>query len=412
MIGGGIRRRRPFAPALAAALALAFGAALGTSPLAAQQKQPSPEAKVRAQQDELERIRRERAQLEEKMSELQGTVHDLAEEVTNLDSQAAATARAVRTLDVQVAAIGDEVSQATGDLVRAEDELAIKRAVLHRRLADIYKRGPLYSYEALLSAQTFAELVARYKYLHLLALRDRALVKRVEELRNQIERQRGLLVRLRSDVETSRGERAQEEQRLRTLEEQRQVSLNQAKRSARQTEARIKQIDRDEQRVTGLIAALEVARRKAEEAARNRGTARATIPTVRPAANLDWPVQGNLLYKFGRVVNPNNTTTRWNGIGIGAPTGTPVRTIGAGQIMVAETFGTYGLTVIVQQGGGDYAVYGSLASVAVKKGDIVSRGQVIGTVGSADPELPAHLHFEFRPEGRAVDPLDYLKALP
>jgi septal ring factor EnvC (AmiA/AmiB activator) len=123
-------------------------------------------------------------------------------------------------------------------------------------------------------------------------------------------------------------------------------------------------------------------------------------------------VEGNLLYRFGRVVNPNNTTTRWNGIGIGAATGTSVRTIGAGQIMVAETFGTYGLTVIVQQGGGDYAVYGSLGSVAVKKGDIVSRGQVIGTVGSADPELPAHLHFEFRPEGRAVDPLDYLRARP
>jgi len=408
MITGGTGRWRR----AAAVAALTLAAALGSAPLPAQQKPASAEAKVRAQQDELERIRRERAQLEDKMAELQGTVHDLAEEVTNLDSQAAATARAVRTLDVQVAAIGDEVSQATSDLVRAEDELAIKRAVLHRRLADIYKRGPLYSYEALLSAQTFAELVARYKYLHLLALRDRALVKRVEELRNQIERQRGLLVRLRSDVETSRSERADEEQRLRALEEQRQLSLAQAKRSARQTEARIKQIDRDEQRVTGLIAALEAARRKADEAARSRGVARASVPTVRPSANLDWPVQGSLLYKFGRVVNPNNTTTRWNGIGIGAPAGTPVRTIGAGQIMVAESFGTYGLTVIVQQGGGDYAVYGSLASVAVKKGDIVSRGQVIGTVGSADPELPAHLHFEFRPEGRAVDPLDYLKALP
>ncbi len=393
------------------ALLVAIAASSGSSPLAAQGT-PNAEAKVRAQRDELDRIRHERAALEDKMAQLQGTVHDLAEEVTNLDSQADATARAVRTLDVQVAAIGDEVSQATGDLVRAEDELAIKRAVLHRRLADIYKRGPLYSYEALLSAQTFAELVARYKYLHLLALRDRALVKRVEELRNQIESQRGLLVRLRNDVENTRSERSQEEQRLRALEQQRQQSLTQAKRSARQTEARIKQIDRDEQRVTGLIAALEVARRKAEEAARNRGTVRPSAPTVRPAANLDWPVDGTLLYRFGRVVNPNNTTTRWNGIGIGAPAGTPVRAIGAGQIMVAETFGTYGLTVIVQQGGGDYAVYGSLGSVAVKKGDIVSRGQVIGTVGSADPELPAHLHFEFRPEGRAVDPLDYLEARP
>lgn len=409
-----IGRGSPSPRLVGAWFVLALGMAATADRLEAQQKPapPNAEAKVRAQRDELERIRRERAQLEEKMSQLQGTVHDLAEEVTNIESQAAATARAVRTLDVQVTAIGDEVSQATSDLVRAEDELAIKRAVLRRRLADIYKRGPLYSYEALLSAQTFAELVARYKYLHLLALRDRALVRRVEELRNQTGRQRGLLVRLRNDVEASRSERSREEQRLRTLEQQRQLSLTQAKRSARQTQARIKRIERDETRVTGLIAALEVARRRAEDAARSRGTARPAVPTVRPAANLDWPVEGTLLYRFGRVVNPNNTTTRWNGIGIGAAAGMAVRTIGAGQIMVAETFGTYGLTVIVQQGGGDYAVYGSLGSVAVKKGNIVSRGQVIGTVGSADPELPSHLHFEFRPEGRAVDPLDYLRARP
>jgi murein DD-endopeptidase MepM/ murein hydrolase activator NlpD len=66
----------------------------------------------------------------------------------------------------------------------------------------------------------------------------------------------------------------------------------------------------------------------------------------------------------------------------------------------------------VQQSGGDYSVYGSLSSIDVKKGQIVSRGQTIGAVGTADPELPSHLHFEFRPEGRAVDPLDYLRARP
>jgi septal ring factor EnvC (AmiA/AmiB activator) len=282
--------------------------------------------------------------------------------------------------------------------------------VLRRRVADIYKRGPLYSYEALLSAQTFAELVARYKYLHLLALRDRALVKRVEELRNQTENQRGLLVRLRNDVESSRSERAQEEQRLRDLEAQRQKSLAQAKRSARQTQARLTQIDRDETRITGLIASLETARRRAEDAARSRGVARPAAPTARPSANLDWPVDGTLLYRFGRVVNPNNTTTRWNGIGIAAAAGTPVRTIGAGQVMVAETFGTYGLTVIVQHAGGDYSVYGSLSKLNTEKGAVVSKGEVIGYVGSSDPDLPPHLHFELRPQGHAVDPLDYLRA--
>ena len=405
-------RRGALLRTIAAALVIAIASSARDAGAQQTPSSANAAAKVRAQRDELDRIRRERAALEAKMGELQGTVHDLSEEVTNLDSQADATARAVRSLDAQLSAIGEEVTGATGELVRAEDELAIKRAVLKRRLADIYKRGPLYSYEALLSAQTFAELVARYKYLHLLALRDRALVKRVEELRNQTENQRALLVRLRNDVEMSRSERSREEQRLRDLEQQRARSLAQAKRSARQTEARLKQIDRDETRITGLIESLEAARRKSEEVARTRGTPRPAAPTVRPASNIDWPVEGELLYRFGRVVNPNNTTTRWNGIGIGAPAGSPVKAIGAGQVMVAETFGTYGLTVIVQQGGGDYAVYGSLASIAVKKGQIVSRGEVIGTVGSADPELPAHLHFEFRPEGRAVDPLDYLKARP
>ena len=392
-----------------AALLLLATTVVGAEPAQAQQ---TAEQKVRAQRVELERIRDERAALEAKLEELRGTLHDLNEEVTNLDSQAEATARAVRSLDAQLGAIGEEVGQATTDLVRAEDELAIKRAVLRTRLADIYKRGPLYSYEALLSAETFAGLVARYKYLHLLALRDRALVKRVEELRNKIDRQRGLMVRLRNDIESSRTEKSREELRLRTLEQQRTLSLAQTKRSATQTAARIKRIERDETRLTGVIAALESARRRAEDAARARGTARPVAPAVRREATLDWPVDGSLLYRFGRVVNPNNTTTRWNGIGIGAPAGTPVKAIGAGEVMVAETFGTYGLTVIVQQSGGDYSVYGSLSSIAVRKGGIVSRGQIIGAVGTADPELPSHLHFEFRPEGRAVDPLDYLRARP
>jgi len=43
---------------------------------------------------------------------------------------------------------------------------------------------------------------------------------------------------------------------------------------------------------------------------------------------------------------------------------------------------------------------------------VVTKGQVIGYVGSADPDLPAHLHFELRPQGRAVDPMDILRPNP
>jgi murein DD-endopeptidase MepM/ murein hydrolase activator NlpD len=46
----------------------------------------------------------------------------------------------------------------------------------------------------------------------------------------------------------------------------------------------------------------------------------------------------------------------------------------------------------------------------VRKDQNIQKGQAIGTVGAADPDLPPHLHFEVRPKGRAVDPLEWLRA--
>jgi septal ring factor EnvC (AmiA/AmiB activator) len=166
---------------------------------------------------------------------------------------------------------------------------------------------------------------------------------------------------------------------------------------------------RDEARLTNVIASLEVARRRAESRPSARPAARSTLKASE-SARLNWPVSGALLYRFGRVVSADNTTTRWNGIGIAAAAGTPVRAVAAGTVVLAEAMGSYGLTIIVQHGGGDYSVYGSLGRADVAKGAAVAKGQTIGTVGTADAELPPHLHFEVRPDGRAVDPLTWLQA--
>jgi len=125
---------------------------------------------------------------------------------------------------------------------------------------------------------------------------------------------------------------------------------------------------------------------------------------------LDWPVTGAFLYRFGRFVNPNNTTTRWNGIGISAPVGTIVKSVSAGTVAYAGQMGTYGNTVILEHGGGDYSVYGSLDKIEVRKGTRGSKGPALGTVGVSDPALGSHLHFEIRRRGPAVDPAEWLRA--
>jgi septal ring factor EnvC (AmiA/AmiB activator) len=375
--------------------------------LAAQQDQG--EAKLRAQQEELARIRREREELQRRMKSIQSKVHDISEEVTNIDRQHDATVRVVRSLDEQLTTLNGEVEHTTANLVRAQDEVAVKQAVLKKRLVEIYKRGPLFTFEVLLSARTFGDLVARYKYLHILAQRDRTVVRRVDQLRAQIIGQRRQLVSLQNGVEQNRIDKAHEASRLAALEEDRQRSLVKAQADAKKTTKRLAELAKSEARLNNVIAGFEAARKRAASRSNAAPAAPSSIRTS-DYGKLDWPVDGSIIYRFGRVVNPNNTTTRWNGIGIAAASGTEVKSVSAGEVVLADVMGTYGNTVIVQHGGGDYSVYGSLSRMAVSKGSRVTKGQVIGSVGATDPSLPAHLHFEIRRGGPAVDPLDWLRS--
>lgn len=375
------------------------------SPTAAQDQS---EAKIRAQQEELSKIRREREELQRRMRGLQTKVHDISEEVTILDKQHDATVRVVRSLDQQLTMLNGEVEHTTANLVRAQDEVQVKRAVRRKRLVEIYKRGPLYTYEVMLAAQSFGDLIARYKYLHILAQRDRAVVSRVDQLRSQIIGQRRQLVSLQNGVEQNRFEKAREAERLQALEQQRQKSLVKAQQDTKKAQERLKQLARSEARLNNVIQGFENARRRAASRPNAAPSAPSSIRTS-DLGRLDWPIDGTIIYRFGRVVNPNNTTTRWNGIGIAASAGTDVKSVSAGAVVLADVMGTYGNTVIIEHGGGDYSVYGSLSRMGVSKGSRVSKGQVIGAIGATDPSLPPHLHFEIRRGGPAVDPLEWLR---
>ncbi len=406
----------------AAALLILFGL-----PLAAQQRAPQQE--ISESRRRLQEIRQERQELRGQLTRIRGQVHDVSGELQIIRRQATLSASLVRELNLQLSETQKKIEATTQELTAAEVRLAEKKALLDRRLRDLYKRGPLHAAEVLLSSRTFADLLNRYKYLHLVAQRDRGLVDEVEELSRQLALREQELRRSYNDIQYLQTERADEHQQLQSLQGQRGETLSVLQKHERTTADQLAELARDERRLTGLVATLEARRREAERrerdrvaaAARNRPAnapaapaAPARVPastlTTADVGNLGWPVGGRLVYRFGRVTQPNGTAVRYNGVGIGAAAGSPVRAVEAGTVEMAAPFEGYGPTVVVSHGGGYYSLYLYLAEVQVRQGATVAKGQVIGTVGGQNTPEGAHIEFQIRaPGGQAVDPLTWLR---
>ena len=380
--------------------------ALCSTPLVSQRPQPFDQ-QLRDNQQRLEGIRRERSDVEQELERLRTQVHSLSDELANIERQKETTNRIVNELDRQINGLSDQIDKTTVDLLLAQNALAEKRAVLERRLVDIYKRGALYDYQVLLGAESFGDLLSRYKYLYLVSRQDRLLANDMSKLQRRIAHERETLVDARDALARRKTERTEELDRYLALERERQASLRATRRSARVAEQRLSELERDEKSLNDRIAVLERARLEAEA----RGAAGAATITTADLGQLDWPVDGKVLYQFGTAAGPNKTRIPWHGIGIAAPVGTPVRAVAGGTVSLAGTLGTYLKSVLIDHGGGYYTFYGYLNDASVTQAERVYRGQVIGHVGGGSSDQGAHLHFEIRGRGGiALDPINWLKA--
>jgi septal ring factor EnvC (AmiA/AmiB activator) len=359
----------------------------------------------------LEEIRAERDRLQRQRERLQGQVHDVNDELSNLERQRESTQRIVNEIERQIGGLASQLDRSSAELILAQDNLAERRAVLQRRLVDIYKRGNLHTFQVLLAAESFGDLLSRYKYLYLTSEQDRSLVTDVEKLRNRVIQQRNNILNVRGELDRRREEREAEASKYSQLASERARKLQSLQRSARSTERRLTELQKDESRLTGLLASLERSRRDelARGALRGGVSAPGSITTA-DLGKLDWPVEGTIVYRFGRDTLPSGGIIRWNGVGIAAPVGTPVKAVESGKVRLVGQFGTYGLTIVLEHGNGYYSVYSHLETAGVKLGNAVSKSGVIGTVGGENSDYGPHLHFEIRGDKQiALDPTMWLR---
>lgn len=366
---------------------------------------------LRESQLRLDSIRQERTRLQREMDGLQSRVRDASRELINIGRQRAASVSALQELDFQAAVLQTNVEQTENDLRATRDQLGNQANVLRDRLRSIYKRGPLHAVGVLLSAESFGDLLSRYKYLNLVARYDRIVLDDVKRLESSLREQEEQLHQSLTQLETLRDQKTREVGALQGLEGRTRAALLQVRRVEAATADRLQAADEDEKRLGAIIDRIERERIEEEKRA---GAGNAAI-TTSDYGSLSWPVDGRLVYKFGPERKANGVTLVNNGIGIGAPAGTSVRAVGAGRVSHAGPFEGYGSMVMVNHGGGYYTLYMYLKTVTVSVGQTIALGQVVGTVGGEQTPEGPHLEFQVRAPVRGtvpepVDPVGWLRS--
>lgn len=334
--------------------------------------------------------------LNRKISRLKGREFALSGKLRQYEERMERARAEKRELERRMRAVEARIEEIEGEISASKRRLEQYRRRLKERLVAIYKSGPVSYVALILGAEDFGDLVGRYHLASRLMRRDRMICRAIRremtaviERRRRLEERRRELASLMEEIERRMAEiRRQHAQK---------VALLQRIRSERRLYLQaLLELEETSRRIEGMLAR------------RYRGRRRVAYrPGHLPSfGRFLKPVRGRIISRFGYRRHPILGGRRMHtGIDIAAPRGTPIRAARAGVVIFAGWLGGYGKCVIVDHGDGYSTLYAHCSSICVSRGQKVSRGQILGRVGSTGLSTGPHLHFEVRYRGRPVNPL-------
>ncbi len=288
-------------------------------------------------------------------------------------------------------------------LVRLRKRLAESRAALAERMVQLYQADKPDIVTVILNAKGFADLLERGEFMERVSQQDQKIIGIVRAARTDAlttEKKLSTLThrqkRVTSIVLANRNEIASVKEELIGT----RVGLHGTRTDKQQALAGVRQ---SRQELEGHLASLE------KEEAKVRATLAGTGTNFTPPAGggngqLMWPVNGPITGSFGES-RPGHMHA---GIDIAAPGGTPIRAAASGKVVLLGFTGGYGNFTCVQHTSSMSTCYAHQSRYGTSMGASVSKGQVIGYVGSTGHSTGDHLHFEVRINGAPTSPLNYL----
>jgi murein DD-endopeptidase MepM/ murein hydrolase activator NlpD len=295
--------------------------------------------------------------------------------------------------------VNEELGKAQSELENIKNAIGGRKGVLDQRLITIYKYGYQSYLEVLFQSKNFDEFLYRFDMVSSFVRTD---IHIIQSLREQQE----IITQKRSEISGKQQELLDQKKAFAELQVKNQAEQNRKIRMMRDTKEELTALQKDRRVLEESLDEMERTSKEMEAQIKNLQDKN---KTALGSGRMIWPIRGRITSYFGWRFHPILRKKKYHsGLDIASDMGTPIAAADSGIVIFCGRNGGYGNMIALDHGNEISTVYGHCSVLLVTLGQTVSKGEIIGKVGSTGYSTGPHLHFEVRKEGVPVDPLSSL----
>lgn len=363
------------------------------------------------QQEELDNLRKHITVLQKELEKTSESQSEATDELRESERAISNSKRKLAELSLQHRAADQTLEKLRQQAQQLEKNIQNQQAMLSKLLYQQYLGGQQEYFKLLLNnhdpdqaarEMRYYEYIARSRSAWLNMLRVN--LAQLNEVVQQTQQKSGEITALQ--VEENAQQKILEKDKL-----ARQQVISQFAQQLKQQRHEIGRLQRDENRLSQLIAKLSkmLTRQKDKGVFNNDKLPDNRFdgkPFEQLKGKLTLPVMGEVVNKFGST-RPDSTVL-WRGLMLRAANGQPVKSVAAGRVVFADWLRGFGNLLIIDHGKGYMSLYGNNETLYKQVGDILRGGDTVAAVGNSGGNEDSGVYFELRHRGEPIDPLKWI----
>lgn len=350
----------------------------------------------------------QRADLKNQLKSVQADKNEAVNKRKNLEQQINYLQEEIDNLTAQLEQYAALIAEKEQEVADNEAREAAQFALFQKQCRAMEKEGTVTYWSILFSADSFSDLLDKVNTINAIADYNQSVCDQLQAAREALQQAKAELEEAQMETEATRTEQKEAQTELEGQKKEVQALITQIAADEKALKDEDAKLEKAAKEMDAEIAKQEKALQAAIEEARRKASNQYQFD---PGTGFYWPLpkeRVSVTSFFGPRTHPiTKQYHNHSGTDIGAYAGTEIYAAHGGVVLTSAYHSSYGNYVVLSRGDGITTLYAHMSKRAVKEGDIVSQGQVIGYVGSTGSSTAPHLHFEVRVNGERKDALKY-----